>query len=142
MSLKAHIPPTLHNAIGTIIATIIIAATGGSYLWLRDVDAIKIPVWALLAVCVCISGTFGWLLFRLRSATHRFVLHSATWGAGNRLLVVTEVLRSKISDGHVEVQASNDVFGDDPYMGVESTFALIIPTVENDYRAPFRNKGS
>ena len=56
---------------------------------------------------------------RLSSAhTSALVLHSATWGARERIIDVTHVLRSKIRDDTLIVRATNDFFGTDPCPGL------------------------
>src|SRR5439155_3700922 len=120
MSFKNHIAPTLHNAAGTIIATVVVAVAGASYLWLRGMGSVSVPVWLLVLVSGAILGFFAWLILRLRRCARAsaLVLHSATWGAGDRIADVAGVLRSKIRDGILIVRATNDALGTDPCHGI------------------------
>jgi hypothetical protein len=119
MPLKEHLPPTLHNAAGTIIATVVLAAAGGLYFWLRGIGSISLPIWFLALVSVVILGAFAWLILRLRAYARAIglVLHSATWGCENRVVDVVHILRSKIHDGTLIVRATNDALGSDPCPG-------------------------
>jgi len=66
VSFKDHIPPTLHNAAGTIIATVVIAVAGASYFWLRHMGSVAVPVWLLVLISVAILGVFTWVILRYR----------------------------------------------------------------------------
>lgn len=120
MSLKDHLAPTLHNAAGTIIATVVLAVAGGSYFWLRDMGSISIPVWLLVFVCGAILGLIAWLILHFRSSARAraLVLHSAIWGAGDRTADLTALLRSKIRDGTLTIRATVDALGTDPCYGI------------------------
>src|SRR4051812_36102424 len=101
MSFKDHLAPTLHNAAGTIIATLVIALAGASYLSLRGMGSVSVPVWLLILISGAILGLIVWLILLLRTSARAraLVLHSATWGAGATTADVTALLRSKIRDG-------------------------------------------
>ena len=100
MSFKDHLAPTLHNAAGTIIATVVVAVAGASYFWLRGMGSISVPVWLLVLVSGAILGLIAWLILRLRRSgrARALVLHSAIWGADDKTADVTGLLRSKIRD--------------------------------------------
>src|SRR5882762_2249975 len=105
MSFKEHVPPTLHNAVGTIIATVVVGAAGASYFWLRGIGSVSVPVWLLALVSIIALGVFTWLVVRLRRCARAsvIILHSATWGAGGSI-----VDRSKIRNGALIVRAINE----------------------------------
>src|SRR5437773_809778 len=90
--LKNHLAPILHNAIGQLIALLVVAAiTSGALLALvrpLDVSAfstIKIPLWLLVLVAV----TAIILLIRARIRT-RITIRSASYGAGFAQADVTD----------------------------------------------------
>jgi Domain of unknown function (DUF3395) len=120
MSFKDHVPPTLHNAAGTIIASLVVAAAGASYLWLRGTGSVSIPVWLIVLELVATLGVFTWLTLRLRryARANVLVLRSATWGASDKTTDVRDVLRSKIRDNTLTVRATNRVLGSDPCYGI------------------------
>ena|SRR5947208_12426310 len=120
MSFKDHLAPTLHNAAGTIIATVVVAVAGASYFWLRGMGSISVPVWLLVLVSGAILGLIAWLILRLRRSgrARALVLHSAIWGADDKTADVTGLLRSKIRDGMLTVRATNDALGTDPCHGI------------------------
>ena len=87
---------------------------------MRGGGSVSIPVWSLVVASVAILGVFTWLILSLRryARASALVLHSATWGAGDRIIDVTHVLRSKLRDGTLVVRATNDVLGPDPCHGI------------------------
>ena len=120
MPLKEHVPPTLHNAVGSIIATVVVAAACGLYFWLRGAGSISVPIWSIALVLVVIADAFTWLILRLRTCIRAtgLILHSATWGCENHVVDVVHLLRSRIRDNALRIRATNDALGCDPCPGI------------------------
>lgn len=82
--------------------------------------SVSVPVWLLVLASVATLGVVAWLILRVYryASASALALHSATWGAGDRIIDVTHVLRSKIRDGTLVVRATADVLGPDPCHGI------------------------
>lgn len=66
MPLKDHIPPTLHNTFGTLIAAAIMAGLGVLYAVFARNWSVTLPLW-LIGVClVVVVSAFTWLALRYR----------------------------------------------------------------------------
>src|SRR5437899_653687 len=119
MSLRGHVAPTLHNAVGTIIATIVIAAAGASYIGLRRAGSVTLPIWMLSIIFVVFAGIIVWSVLSVRRSrrANAFFVHRATWGAGDHVGDVTDVVRSNVHDGTLSIRAGNDILGIDPCHG-------------------------
>ncbi len=66
MALKDHIPPTLHNAVGSVIAAVLIAALSGIYALLTHSSSVTLPWWLMTLCLVVVAGAFTWLILWFR----------------------------------------------------------------------------
>src|SRR5437899_12915151 len=66
MPLKEHIPPTLHNAFGTLFAAAITGALGAIYALFTHSWSVTFPLWLLVMCLVLFVSVFTWLILRYR----------------------------------------------------------------------------
>ena len=71
MTFKAHIPPTLHNAVGTLLAAAVIAVAGCVTAWLTRRTSIALPIWLLIAVFLTFAGAFALVVLNCRRRISR-----------------------------------------------------------------------
>jgi hypothetical protein len=64
MPLKDHIPPTLHNTFGTLIAAAIMAGLGVLYAVFARSSSVTLPLWLIGVSLVVIVSAFMWLALR------------------------------------------------------------------------------
>jgi hypothetical protein len=128
--LKNHLALILHNAIGQLIAFVILAAiTSGTLLTIIklfrvsafSIVTIKVPLWSVvLIIVICI------LLFARNWIRKRIKIRSANYGYGSAQPDVTDRVRAHVHGGVLDVLATTDELrdGNDPFHGVTKALTI------------------
>ena len=95
---KTHLPPTLHNAAGTIIAAAILTVLGGLVVFIKAVRDFPVPLWAVVILfAVCVIPAI--LLSKKKNQKYTETVADVQKEQANR--------QQAIIDAHSETQAKN-----------------------------------
>ena len=105
---KTHLPPTLHNAAGTLIASAILAILAVLVVFIKQIRDLSVPIWMVLILFSVLLAVVA-IYIRTKNQKHAEAVANLNEKQSEEILALNSAADAKIASAKAEAEHFQDI---------------------------------